>query len=775
VSQEDPDRPARQRAIAAALGACLTVACTGAVVVQAHADVIAGARLGMALAGVLGVLSGLAVGVFSALRRHQGSRSERPRLLLGSALVVWGAGQVLLSAQLTSTGERTFGTGDVVSTCSLPVLLAALLTMPRHSRTSRPAVRLALDALMVTTSFTLALWWTWLQPALPDPLHPASGAVTGVAAAAFDVGFASFTLMVWARDRRRGSSAVAAGAVLQAVADIWSLPAVVGGHPLPWEPGAIWCVALPLLGAGIIQYATTPVTHEVSELEDVGESRATMISTVLSILVLAVAAGVARPSQSTPVGLTLAVATLLLFVAREVLNGLIRNRMAHLLGSEARRDVLTGLPNRSAMTARIRSLDLSRPWVLLTVDLDSFKEVNDLLGPEAGDELIGMAGGVLRRHTPPAAMVARMGGDEFGVLAPGTVEEGEWLAERLAQALRCAAAERGGGGVALTASIGVGRVRPDRAEEETASSGHDRLTALVESAAALRAAKAAGRDTIALYPGAVEQARRRRLVLERRLQAALRAGTLDMFAQPLVDLRTGRVVAFESLARWTDEELGPVSPAEFVPVAEQTGLVSDLGEFALRSTLLQARAGGLLGTDVGIAVNVSPIQLRDPRFAPMAVELVEELRMSPGQLMLEVTEAILIDEDDPASGSLARLAEAGIQLGIDDFGTGYSALGYLRRIPMDELKIDRSWVVASTTDQRTRDIVRGVVSLAHTLGATVVMEGIEDEATAQMCRDVDADLGQGWLFGKPMPWPVAAAQLTSAASAAAPTDGAVVA
>jgi EAL domain-containing protein (putative c-di-GMP-specific phosphodiesterase class I) len=183
----------------------------------------------------------------------------------------------------------------------------------------------------------------------------------------------------------------------------------------------------------------------------------------------------------------------------------------------------------------------------------------------------------------------------------------------------------------------------------------------------------------------------------------------------------------------------------------------------VRNSLLQARAGGVIGMPVELGVNVSPIQLRDPGFAPMVLELAAELGVHPGQLLLEVTEAIMVDEGDPASGALAVLSAAGVKLAIDDFGTGYSALGYLRRIPMDVLKIDRSWVVAAVTDERTRDIVRGVVSLAHTLGASVVMEGVEDDATAQMCRDVGADVGQGWLFGRPKPWPVAAAELRATA------------
>ena len=740
----------------------------------ARSDEVAAARVGMALAGVMALLSGGTVIGWSWRRHHRGTHRERPRVLLGLAVLVWGAGQVLLSLQVTATGQRTFGAGDLVSSFAVPVVVLASLTMPRRSRVSRPALRLGMDALVVTTTGTLAVWWLLLQPGLRDPAHPGGSSASGVLMASFDLGTVAITALLWARDRRRGAAAVTLGLALQALADIASLPAVVSDRALPWVSGPIWCVALPLLALGVISYATDrPASPDATLLEDLGESRVTMISTVSSLLVLAVLLGVPTTHRWTAIGVTLGAVTLVLLVGRELMNGLVRNRMVRWLNTEALRDVLTGLPNRSAMTTRIRGLDLSRPWVLLTVDLDGFKEVNDLLGTEAGDELIMLVGVTLQRNSPPQCLVARMGGDEFGILAPGTIEDGERLAGTLHEAVRRSVHDRGAG-VALTASIGVGRVQPD--DDEPAGSGtttgttagvelhevgehHDRLSAVVESEAALRAAKAAGRNQIALYPGVVEQARRRRMILERRLRAAICAGSLEMHAQPLVDLRTGRVAAFESLARWTDEILGPVSPAEFVPVAEQSGLVAALGEFALRNTLLQAGTGDIIGRDIELGVNVSPIQLRNPAFAPMVVDLVAQLGMEPRQLLLEVTEAILIDEDDPASGALAQLHEAGIQLAIDDFGTGDSALGYLRRLPVDELKIDRSWVVAAVTDERTRDIVGGVVALAHTLGASVVMEGIEDEETAQLCRDLDADLGQGWHFGRPKPWPVAAEEL----------------
>jgi len=761
---------------AVALGLTLSLACAGGLGALARWDRLLSVRLGMAAAGVIALCSGIGVIVVARQRSSQaGARQERSRALLGLAVAVWGAGQSLLSLQIAPDGRRVFGAGDVVSTLSVPVLVLALLTLPRRSRSTTPALRVALDALLVTSTSTTVVWWWLLQPALPDPAHPGGAAVAVVLAAALDLGCAAIAGMVWARDGRKGGAEVTIGLVLQAAADVTSLVDIAAGRALPWEPGAIWCLGMPILAVGLARYAVAPTTDGSENLlEELGESRSAMIASVWGLLVLSVALVVPVPFRWTAVGLVPFGLSVVLWGVREAVSGHVRNRMTRWLAAEALRDVLTGLPNRSALTARIRALDLSRPWVLLSIDLDGFKDVNEQLGPQAGDDLIVLVGRALVEEARPPCLVARTDGDEFGVLVPGTVDDGERLAERLLDAVH-RAVDADEAGVALALSIGIGRVSAGSADaypdadpaqgplgEPPPSEHSGRLDALLEAQAALQAAKASGRDRIARYPGQVEAARRRRLDLERRLRAALAAGSLDMHAQPLVDLRTGRVVGFESLARWTDAVLGPVSPAEFVPVAEQTGLVTALGEFALRNSLLQARTGGIVGAPCEIGINVSPLQLRQPSFVQLVVDVVAELGISPGQLLLEITEAILVAEDDPAAGALARLAEAGVQLAIDDFGTGYSALGYLRRLPVDVLKIDRSWVVAAVTEPRTRDVVGGVVSLAHTLGATVVVEGVEDVETARVCADLGADVGQGWLFGRPAPWPVAAQEYAAA-------------
>jgi len=251
-------------------------------------DPALGAVVGMAAAGLVALLSGAGVMVLARRWSRRGSRVERPRALLGLGLLVWGAGQFLVAREMTPQGRRVFGSGDWVSTLAVPILLLALLSVPRRSRVSGPAVRLLLDVLAVSLTATLAVWWLLLQPALPATHDPGGPAATGVLMVLLDLGVAAVTTLTWVRDRPRGGGAVSLGLVLQAGADITSLPAVLTDRPLSWASGAIWCVGIPLLGYGMVSYTTERSEGPGATVdEDLGESRATMVATVGCLLVLA--------------------------------------------------------------------------------------------------------------------------------------------------------------------------------------------------------------------------------------------------------------------------------------------------------------------------------------------------------------------------------------------------------------------------------------------------------------------------------------------------------
>jgi diguanylate cyclase (GGDEF)-like protein len=494
----------------------------------------------------------------------------------------------------------------------------------------------------------------------------------------------------------------------QVVVDLRLITSTEAGRPWldPWPVLTFWCLAWPLIGLGVISF---------------------------------------RPRHTV--------------TALIALIGQRRFRLAAELRAQNFRDPLTGLPNRRALTTRIDELgrdDLAR--VVLTLDLDGFKQVNDVLGHHAGDALLVAVAEVLQENCPPRALVARVGGDEFAVLCPGDLARGRELGEQLRTAVAQTLAVLAPG-VGISASVGVGRlVRPEipvRSHEH-----RDQLTGLVESAAALRAAKQRGGDSVQVYDGQVARDRDRRLRLEHRLRLAIADQaiadqTIITFGQPIVDLSTGRLTGFESLARWTDDELGNVEPEEFIDVAEQTGLIVALGEHLLAQTLAAAANAGVFAGGLTLSVNVSPIQLRVPGFVLVVREHLNRHRISPDQLIIEITEAILVAEGDPAVSTLAELNALGIGLAIDDFGTGYAALGYLRRLPIQVIKIDKSLTSDLLSEAKTLAIVEGIAQMAHRMGIRVVMEGIEKKPEADSCLAAGADRGQGYLFGRPIPWALA--------------------
>lgn len=702
------------------------------------------------MAALIAVATGVVVAGLSIARRVHGSLVEGPRVLLAGAVVVWGVGQLVVASHLgllkalgvslpgtpwsVNPPQSPFGVGDFLAMLAAPLVLVALLRMPRRSASRWPGVRLALDVGLVAVTSTLVVWCTVIERFITV----GEGRWWALAAVVGDLVAASACILVRLREPRVGATILAWGAVLQALADIISIPLVVQERPIPWLSGALWCVAWPVIGLGLQRFWTAPIGDEQASLiEDLGESRVRIVTTAVMVA-CAGAVLIGTGHLTTPQPVMLGVTLLVLFILREILEDRLRVRLVSDLAAAALNDALTGLPNRRALVQRLGNLRVGRDRVLLAVDLDGFKDVNDLLGTEAGDVALAGLACLLPRWCPSGAFVARLDGDEFAVLLPATFEEGLQLGERITHEIKAAQAGTRLG-MDLTASVGVGRV------------GTDRSTAFEESAAALHAAKAHGGDQVRGYPGDVERARERRLLIKRRLGESLASESLQMHAQPLVELRTGTVYGFESLARWTDDILGCVSPAEFVPIAEDAGLIGALGEFALRRSLQDSVRVGAIANSLKVSVNVSPLQLRSPSFAHLVSEQIADLAVPPQLVVLEVTEAVVVDED-ASTTMLKRLADIGVNIAIDDFGTGYSALGYLRRLPVDHLKIDRSWVLAAARGGRTRQIVNAVIELAHALGVLVVMEGIEDEMTAVICRDLGADLGQGWHFGYPIPW-----------------------
>jgi diguanylate cyclase (GGDEF)-like protein/PAS domain S-box-containing protein len=412
-------------------------------------------------------------------------------------------------------------------------------------------------------------------------------------------------------------------------------------------------------------------------------------------------------------------------------------------------DPLTGLPNRTLLADRIakaiaRSHRQGSRLALLFLDLDGFKQINDSLGHLTGDTLLRMIGERLKQTIRDADTLARFGGDEFVLLLAEVDDVGHACAaaqrclDALATPLRIDAQEIG-----VTPSIGIS-VYPDDG---------DNFDLLVRNAdTAMYHAKEAGRNQFRFFTAGMNAKAVSRTAIGNRLRRALEQGELTLHYQPQADLATGEVLGVEALARWHDAQLGAVPPTEFIPIAEEMGLIGALGTWVLREACRQAIEWQRLGLPhVAIAVNVSALQLRSPDFLGIVQHALRESGLDAHWLELELTESVLMYEAEATLATLRSLSALGIRIAIDDFGTGYSSLAYLRRLPIDKLKIDRSFVRDLGVDPDASVIVATIIRMAHSLKLKVIAEGVESSEHVTLLRTQGCDEMQGYWLGRPLP------------------------
>jgi diguanylate cyclase (GGDEF)-like protein len=407
-------------------------------------------------------------------------------------------------------------------------------------------------------------------------------------------------------------------------------------------------------------------------------------------------------------------------------------------------DPVTALPNRRATYLRLEH-ELALPdarLALLLLDLDNFKVVNDTLGHSAGDELLRKVAAALRDAVGDAGVVGRIGGDEFAIILAPLARRGVALevAEAVAASLRVPFPLEQGE-VFASASIGM-CVYPD----DVAS-----LTELLSSAdTALYAAKNGGRNRVVDFRPEMTLATQRRARLERELRKALEAQALCVYYQPQFDCSGRQIIGVEALVRWPHPEHGFVSPAEFIPIAEETGMIVELGLWVLRRACHDVAGWLRAGMPaLSLAVNVSARQLREPGFIDDVTRALADSALPATVLELELTESLLMENVDAAIEFMQQIRAAGIRLSIDDFGTGYSSLSYLQSFPINQLKIDRSFV--QLLPQQGETIARAIISLGRGFGLSVLAEGVEDQAQLEWLRAAGCDYVQGFLLGKPMP------------------------
>jgi diguanylate cyclase len=405
------------------------------------------------------------------------------------------------------------------------------------------------------------------------------------------------------------------------------------------------------------------------------------------------------------------------------------------------RDILTGLGNRALLGDRLRAV--TGRHALLLLDLDGFKDVNDVHGHPVGDALLVSVAERLRELVDSDCTLVRLGGDEFAVLLDGArAERAERVAASIVRALR-PAFPVGDGHTEITASVGA------LLADEPLTPGE----ALRRADLALYAAKAAGRNRVEIYTAALAAARDHRANMIADLRQALASEQFTVHYQPVVDVTTGAVASVEALVRWTPPGRSAMSPAEFVPIAEDSGLIVPLGAWVLRRAL---RDVGRWYRRYGFAVtvNVSARQLREPRFADLVLAELSAHDLPGRALVIEITETVLVAEAGPDAATvrrqLDRLRRHGVRVAVDDFGTGYSSLAYLRRLPVDILKIDSSFVRECTDSPDASAFLGAIVELAHSLKLPSIAEAVETEAQADVLRRVRCPLAQGYHFSRPI-------------------------
>lgn len=419
----------------------------------------------------------------------------------------------------------------------------------------------------------------------------------------------------------------------------------------------------------------------------------------------------------------------------------------------AQHDTLTGLPNRFTLAVHLehalaRAERAGEKIGLMFIDLDNFKTVNDTLGHHVGDLLLCEVARRITGAVRKSDIVARIGGDEFVVVLESTrlPADGGMVAQKIIERLG-ESVPIDGHDLHTTPSIGIAIYPDDGVSIDTLMKNAD---------VAMYHAKSAGRNNYQFYAEHMNQAAAVRIQMEARLRAAMAGGEFSLHYQPQIDLPSGRVSGCEALIRWYNAELGWVSPVSFIPLTEEIGLIVPIGEWVLRRACETAKGWLDAGIEFGcVAVNISPQQFRQRNFPQRVENILRETGLPASCLELEITESTIMESAEITVAMLMRLKELGIMLAVDDFGTGYSSLAYLKRFPIDRLKIDRSFVTDLETDPSDAAIATAVIALAHSLGLTVVAEGVETQGQSDFLRQQGCDSVQGYFYCRPGPVDVA--------------------
>jgi len=691
------------------------------------------------------------VGIVGVAARR--SQIHRSLVVVAAAVAGSYALRSLGDSAISSQHDgRLVGGGLALITSTCLILALAWLVRARHDDIMRG---LPGDGFVVALAAWIVGWIVITEPrlsrsggrvlALIDSALVPAGAITL---------FLVVVLLFAERTRRPVIALVAAGISCHTAADV--VGSIANAHRLPDAFArlavGLHIIAFSLAAAGFAHPSTTSLTSARgggAARQPFGRVVVMLGSLVVPMMLLAVVAPDHRADRIVRLGTTIGLA-LVAFgrVAHTIRTA--RVAQAELLRS-AQSDPLTGLPNRSLLLARIDSC-LRESWhgeqrpTLYFVDLDRFKNINDSLGHAAGDQVLRTVAERLVQAAPASAMVSRLSGDEYVVLDPESADGSSVdIAERLLDVFR-EPLPLSQGDVFITASVGIATISAN-----TRTSAEDLLR---HADTAMYRAKDAGRNCVAFYDESMHERVAHRLAVETALYRALDRRELRMFHQPILDIESGDVVGFEALMRWQQTDGTIVSPAEFIPIAEDTGMIIPIGSWALLEALTQLRRwidDGICSPNATMSVNVSPRQLADPSLLSIVQEALVRSGVEPRSLWVEITESVMISEPELALSTLQKLKALGVMIALDDFGTGYSSLSLLQRFPLQRIKIDRAFVQGVADSASDRSLVRTIVAMGASLGLDLVAEGVESVHQMQVLRDLGCHKAQGYLISHPVP------------------------